>query len=312
MPMTGRVESSTASCASQAASPSLPMGVSPTEHELRAALVQRELSVVFQPQVSMVTGMMTGAETLLRWCRGGDEVMSPEIFVQVAEMSGLIDDLGDLVLDQACAFAAELRRTWLPDARIAVNISARQCGDTRIVARVEAALSRWDLPAQALELEITEGAFDGELGAVGETLGLLAEKGIQLAIDDFGAGSSNLVRLSQFRVDRIKLDCALVHEINRHRTKQAIARAMVFLAGELGYELTAEGVETEEQWHCLAEIGCHQAQGFGIARPLTAAHLLARRSGTFLPWPGVPMVASSAAPAVRMRSNALRYPAPRR
>ncbi|MFD1626752.1 EAL domain-containing protein [Azospirillum griseum] len=238
-----------------------------TENNLRRALANNELELFFQPQFAVGGRRLVGAEALVRWRQPDGTLIMPGQFIPVAEDTGLILPLGDWVLGEACRRAAELLRHQ--DLLIAVNLSAVQMRRPGLADRVAGWLSAYNVPAEALELEVTESVLMDDSELVAETFAQLREMGVQLAIDDFGTGYSSLSYLKRFRVDKLKIDRSFVNELKPNDPDSgAIAEAIISMARSLSMQTLAEGVETEEQFSCLANLGCEQIQGYLLGRPM--------------------------------------------
>ena len=235
------------------------------EMALRAALEKDELHLAYQPVVDAGTGNLTGFEALLRWTHAELGPISPAKFIPLAEEARLIAPIGEWVLRTACHEAA----CWPGQARVAVNVSAEQLHNPGFVSVVAQALAQSGLPADRLELEVTESVFMRE--GTGATLVLekLLDLGIRLSLDDFGTGYSSLGYLSRTRFSSIKIDRSFVQGAAKG-VKEAIAiiRAVVALAQSLGMATTAEGVETEDEHHLVQTLGCTKVQGYYFGRPL--------------------------------------------
>jgi len=234
--------------------------------DLRNAVADRELVILFQPQVAAATGRITGAEALLRWHHPTRGLIAPDVFIPLAEETGLIVPIGAWVLEEACHVA----RGW-GDLRLAVNVSAIQVRQASFVATVEGALARSGLPPERLELEITEAAM---LANSAETMGILSRLrslGVRLAMDDFGTGYSSLATLQRFRFDKIKVDRSFIRHLAHDTKAVALLRAVIALGSALDVRINAEGVEDEEQLQLLRAEGCDEAQGFLFGRPMSAA-----------------------------------------
>ncbi|MDJ0895192.1 MAG: EAL domain-containing protein [Alphaproteobacteria bacterium] len=240
------------------------------ERELRRAISEEGFEVHYQPQIDLTTGQIIGAEALVRWRHRERGLVSPMEFIPVAEETGLIVPLGNWVLKRACADAMDWRQRGLPALRVAVNASPQQFRDENLTAIVEDCLTETGLPANALELEITENVLMQNARAVTVNMGRLHKRGVSIAIDDFGTGYSSLTYLKRFVVDKMKIDRAFVNEIGVDPNDTAIVKAVISLARSLGITVIAEGVETEAQAEFLKEQGCHQAQGFHYGRPVPA------------------------------------------
>ncbi|HYR26055.1 MAG TPA: EAL domain-containing protein [Aquabacterium sp.] len=240
------------------------------ESQLRLALVRREFSLHFQPQFRGDTGALIGFEALLRWQTPSGEWVPPDQFIPVAEESGLIQDIGDWVLAEACA---QWRRWQAPGRRplrVAVNISAWQLRDRGLPERIQRLVAEHGLPPDALELELTETVAMHDPAASIALMRELRERGVSLAVDDFGTGYSSLAYLKTLPIQRIKLDRTFVKDMDLNPDDKAICRAAIQMARSLGLEVVAEGVETEAQRAYLADQGCDLMQGYHLGRPLPA------------------------------------------
>jgi diguanylate cyclase (GGDEF)-like protein/PAS domain S-box-containing protein len=243
------------------------------ELDLRQALAKGQLAVHYQPLVSTGGGRVSGLEALLRWSHPERGMVSPALFIPLAEEIGLIGTIGAWVLRRACADAAG----WPGEPRIAINLSPAQFRDNKLAGQVAAALADAGLPASRLELEVTESLL---LGDDAEILGMLHELrrlGVRIAMDDFGTGYSSLSYLRRFPFDKIKIDQSFVRGLAKQEDCTAIIRAVVGLGRSLGMAVNAEGVETAGQLALLRAEGCAEVQGylFSEAQPAyEIAHLL--------------------------------------
>jgi len=240
---------------------------------LREAVEARQFSLAYQPQVDLRTGRITRAETLLRWRHPQLGAIGPAEFVPMAEDLGLMDELGEWVLDGACQQAVRLLAKFGQSPCMAINVSPTQLRDRKLYGIVAAALERWRLPPGSIELEITEGLLLDNTRQVVDTLHSLRKLGVEIAIDDFGTGYSSFAYLTRFPVNRIKIDRSLVRAISSVKNGDAIISAIIGMAHALGIKVTAEGVETAAHARRLGELGCDEAQGFWFSRPLTAQAL---------------------------------------
>ena len=240
------------------------------DQRLRQALEAGQFVVHYQPEVELRTGRVLGAEALLRWDDGHDLVSAAE-FIDLVEETGLIVPIGTWVLNEACRQAAAWMNRW-PEREllVRVNLSARQLDEPDLVAKVSAALAGASLPASRLCLEITETALMANAEASRELLIALADLGVTLAVDDFGTGYSSLSYLKLFPVSVLKIDRSFVDGIPGDAEDTAIVTTIVRLAESLGMDVTAEGIETEEQAETLTKLGCERGQGFHYARPMAA------------------------------------------
>ena len=252
------------------------------ELDLRKALQADEFHLVFQPQVGSRDLRLLGFETLLRWNRPGHGPVSPCDFIPLAEETGLIIALGEWVLARACAAATR----WPDAVQVAVNLSPVQFKDRSLVAVVRRALRETGLPANRLELEITEAVLLQNDELTIAMLHELRDMGVRIAMDDFGIGYSSLSYLRSFPFDKIKIDRSFIADIDTNRDNAAIVRAMADLGASLRIETTAEGIETAEQLAVARNCGCTQVQGYLVSPPRhedDVADLIARlRAGEAL------------------------------
>ena len=240
------------------------------ENGLRLALERGELMVHYQPKTDMARSRVIGAEALVRWRHPDNGMISPGDFIPVAEDSGLVVQIGEWVLEQACRDALAWRSAGLPTIKIAVNISAKQLSG-RLPSIVAAVLARHGLDSGSIELELTESMLMHGSDAVITMMDELHDMGIALALDDFGTGYSSLSYLKRFPIDTLKIDRSFVSGIPGDPSDCAIAGAIVSMAKQLGHKVIAEGVETEAQLAFLERIGCDEIQGF-LFSPALPAH----------------------------------------
>jgi EAL domain-containing protein (putative c-di-GMP-specific phosphodiesterase class I) len=236
--------------------------------DLPRALQDGEFVLHYQPLVTLESGDITGLEALVRWEHPTRGLIPPLAFIPMAEESGLIVPIGRWVLETACRQA----RRWLdemPDAPLvmSVNLSARQFAEPTLVDDVRASLQASDLPADRLELEITESVLldEGEASAI--ALRALRDLGVKLVLDDFGTGYSSLSYLRRLPLDTIKIDRSFVDGIEHDNSNLPIVQAVIALAHGLGIEVVAEGIETIGQLERLRELVCDRGQGYYYARP---------------------------------------------
>lgn len=237
------------------------------ELDLRDALGNGEFELAFQPLVTLGTGAIAGFETLLRWRHPVRGVVMPDDFIPMAEEIGIITQIGEWTLRQACAEAAH----WPDSVRIAVNLSPVQFQGGNLIGSVVGALAASGLPASRLELEITEGVLLKDTEETLATLRGLRSLGVRIAMDDFGTGYSTLDYLHSFAFDRIKIDQSFVRDLCSSAASLAIVQAVTGLGRSLGMATTAEGVETDEQFERLRAEGCNEVQGTLLGLPTTAA-----------------------------------------
>ena len=229
---------------------------------LRAAMGNGELRVHYQPQFDLRSGQIIGAEALLRWKHPDLGFIPPNKFIPVAENTGLINDMGAWVLERACQDAQSWRDQGLGDLVVAVNVSPVQFRRDSIEREVANALAACQLPASAIELELTESLLVADAQHVSEVLQRLSTLGVKFAIDDFGTGYSNLGYLQRFAVHRLKIDQSFVRKMCSSKHEEGIVRAIIEMAHCLGLEVVAEGVEDIDMLHQLQAFGCEFGQGF--------------------------------------------------
>jgi EAL domain-containing protein (putative c-di-GMP-specific phosphodiesterase class I) len=239
------------------------------ESDLHRALERGELRLVYQPAYELQTGRITGVEALVRWDHPRRGLVLPGEFIGVAEETGLIMDIGQWTIDEACRQARQWRDERSSLRTVWVNLSARQLANAGLPAVVHAALERHGLPAGAIGLELTESALIEEAEAAGSMLRELAAIGVRLAIDDFGTGYSSLLYLQRYHVDVLKVDRSFVSGLGTNDDDTAITSAVISLAHNLGMEVSAEGVETRMQLDRLKELQCDTACGYYLVRPTT-------------------------------------------
>ncbi|WP_293762618.1 EAL domain-containing protein [uncultured Aquitalea sp.] len=237
---------------------------------LRGALEQQQMALHFQPQIRIADGALIGVEALLRWHHPDLGAVSPAEFIPAAEESGLILPIGEWVLREAVRQAIRWRRQGI-ELVMAVNLSAVQLRQADLPDRVVRILAEEDLPASALELELTEGAAMSDPQQAIEALNALHAHGVRVSIDDFGTGYSSLSLLRQFKVGKLKIDQSFVRDISVDADDHAIVAAIIHMAESLGLSAIAEGVETEEQCRLLSELGCGEGQGYLFGKPMSAA-----------------------------------------
>jgi diguanylate cyclase (GGDEF)-like protein len=247
------------------------------ETQIRRALKEREFELHYQPQIQFSSGRVSGLEALVRWRTPDGDMMPPGQFIPTAEESGLIVELGEWILFEAC----RQMRQWLDERVVAadvlmcVNISAKQFDKDGLVNLVDRALRDTHLPAANLELEITESTMMRSPGTTRRVLRQLRDIGVQVAIDDFGTGYSSLSHLKLLPLTKLKIDKSFVSDIPGDANDAAIARAIILLGRSLALDTLAEGIETAEQLAFLRREGCGAGQGYLFAKPMTADALAA-------------------------------------
>lgn len=244
------------------------------ENNLRRALTQNELDVFYQPKLCLRSGRLLGMEALLRWNHPEKGMIRPDQFISVAEETGLIIPIGKWIARQACRMSKQLSAAGMGNLQVAINLSPKQFSDPDLVASIATILKEEQLPANLLELELTEGLL---LEATEDTrlqLDQLKSFGLTLAMDDFGTGYSSLSYLKKFPIDIIKIDRSFIHEIPDNQDDMEITSAVIAMAHNLKLKVVAEGIETAEQLAFLRRHRCDVGQGYLFDRPIPGAELL--------------------------------------
>ncbi|MEB6379009.1 EAL domain-containing protein [Leclercia adecarboxylata] len=233
------------------------------EHDLAMALANKEFVVYYQPIVDSFSREIYSYEALVRWIHPLKGLLSPDTFIPVAEKTGMINEMGKSVLEMACREAA----TWAVPAKISVNVSPIQLSSKAFAGIVLSILEETGLPANRLELEVTESSLFTDNDTPMNTLNMLRARGVQISIDDFGTGYSSLSRLSKLAFDKIKIDKSFVHSISTQDDALTIIKLITGMAKSLNMKAVAEGVETQEQLESLQALGCDLAQGYLFGKP---------------------------------------------
>ena len=237
-------------------------------HDLQRAILNKELSLYLQPQISS-TGRICGAESLLRWFPPGKDPIPPDVFIPIAEENGLILPIGEWVLEKACEHLLDLSRHDLPpEFKLAVNISARQFTDDGFLTKVKKIIDQKKVDVRRLKFELTESSLIQNLDRGKDILSELRGMGLRIELDDFGTGYSSLSVLGKLPLDTIKLDRSFINGINDEGNGKAIIRAAIAMAKAMSLDVIAEGVETHQQSNFLIKEGCDMLQGFLYARPM--------------------------------------------
>ena len=250
------------------------------ESDLRHALEQGQFLLYYQPQFSSDGQSLNGVEALLRWEHPRRGLVAPGEFIPVLEELGLIAQVGDWVLAESCRQLREWRTAGLHVPKVSVNLSARQFADGQLAMRISAILAASGLPADCLELELTESILMNDVGETMQVLASLKKLGLCIAVDDFGTGYSSLNYLKQFPIDVLKIDRSFVDGLPGGQQDAQIARAIIAMAHSLNLAVIAEGVETQQQLDFLREHGCDAVQGYLLGRPMTAAQFRPRFDGS--------------------------------
>ncbi len=243
------------------------------DKDLSQALTNDEFVLFYQPQLNVDTGEIQSVEALIRWQHPRRGLLPPGEFIPLAEESGRITDIGRWVVMAACRQLADWKGTEQEGLRIAVNLSGRELDDEALVDHIREALEAENVPAERLEFELTEEIFIQNIERNRNQLSRLQKLGVHLAIDDFGVGYSSLGYLRDFPVDVLKIDRSFITEVTERHDDAVITRAVINLAHNLGIQVVAEGVETEEQLAFLKRHRCNFAQGYLISRPIPARDL---------------------------------------
>jgi diguanylate cyclase (GGDEF)-like protein len=237
--------------------------------DLRHAIEQQQLSLNYQPKVSFESSTIAGAEALLRWNHPVHGFVSPEIFIPMAEQTGIIEQLTTWVLDAAL----KQHSSWAEQGMfvpIAVNLSPITLHEQDFANQVQRLLRKWDVPSKGLTLEITESAIMSDVARATETVNQLHDMGLKISIDDFGTGYTSLSYIRRLPVSEIKVDKSFVLNMRDVNDDAVIVRSIVELGHNLGLAVVAEGIEDQETWDLLSDLSCNQAQGYFISKPVLA------------------------------------------
>ncbi len=245
------------------------------EEDLKYALERDEFELHYQPVVCATDARAVGAEALIRWNHPTRGMIRPDLFIPVAESSGLISDIGLWVMDAACRQVTAWNEAGATDLAVAINLSARQFHDPELIHHVRRAIDDHRIGAHQLEIELTESSMMDDFDQSRSTFGKLRDLGVRIAIDDFGTGFASMSYLRQLPFDKLKLDREFVTNVHKRRESQAICGALVALANGLGLRALAEGTETEEEVAYLRDIGCDLFQGYYLSKPVTAPNFFA-------------------------------------
>lgn len=240
------------------------------ENDLRKALANREFMIHYQPKVRMKSRKLVGAEALLRWNHPIGGEISPEKFIALAEEIDFIIPISEWLLEEVCHQIDTWKKQGLEVVPVAINVSPKHFVDDTLPASVKRAIDRAGIDPALVELEITEGVTVHNVEEAIETLTALKALGVSIAIDDFGTGYSSLAYLQQLPLDTLKIDQSFVRRMGEKGSSTTIVKAIIGLAHNLGLELIAEGVETQEQYDLLRQFGCQLGQGFLFSRPVPA------------------------------------------
>lgn len=240
------------------------------ENSLRKAIQNEELVLFFQPKISTVTNQVCGAEALIRWKHPERGWVPPVEFIPVAEDSGIIERIGDWVLEEACQLKKEWKKQNLPTFPVSINVSGKQLARANWSHRVQSTILQYDINPEEIELELTESSIMENPEKSIEAFEYLSGLGIKVSIDDFGTGYSSLSYLKKINADVLKIDRSFVIDLELNEDDRAICKAIINMAHSLGMEVIAEGVENHAQRDLLHDLGCHMIQGYLYSKPLPA------------------------------------------
>lgn len=235
---------------------------------LRPAVHQQQFTLYYQPMVNLSNNEISTIEALLRWPQPDGSMIYPDQFIPLAESGGLINELGRWVIQQACFYCAQQRKLGFSDLRVAVNLSAVQFKDGQLQQTVKTALDEAGLPAQALELELTESLLIDETDQIEEQLKALSQLGATIAIDDFGTGYSNLGYLRNFNATTLKIDRSFISSLCESEQDEPLVKAIINMAASLGMKTVAEGIENKATMDKLVSLGCDIGQGYYWSKPV--------------------------------------------
>jgi len=243
------------------------------EADLRQALKSDQLHLEYQPRIEIASRRIVAVEALLRWQHPVRGLLDAKEFIAIAEDTGLINDIGYWIVARACQDLCRVRGECHIDPSLAINFSVRQFRDDQLVHRLASILNDWQVPGQQLELELTEASLMDNLELISLCMRPLNHLGISFALDDFGSGFCSFLQLQRLPIRSVKVDSRFVASLEHDQGDQALVKAMINLAHELGKTVVAEGVETDLQKSWLAEAGCDQLQGYQFCAPQTADKL---------------------------------------
>jgi diguanylate cyclase (GGDEF)-like protein/PAS domain S-box-containing protein len=238
------------------------------ETSLRKAIFRDEFVVHYQPKLDLHTNRIVGTEALVRWAHPSLGLLHPNEFIPLAEETGLVSAIGELVFDKAARQAQAWKEMGLGNIRTSVNVPAHQLRRGNLVQVINRVLENTGLSPSLLEIELTESALMDDADQVLETLNTLRDIGIEIALDDFGTGYSSLSYLKRFPIDTLKIDQAFVRDLDKNPDDEAIVRAIIAMAHSMNMKVVAEGVETESQLNFLRREGCDAIQGYFLSRPV--------------------------------------------
>jgi EAL domain-containing protein (putative c-di-GMP-specific phosphodiesterase class I) len=241
-------------------------------------LTQNEFELYYQPLFAIEGNRLVGAEALIRWHHPKKGMIPPDHFIAVAEQSGLINELGDWVLAQACREINTFADVGIQGIRVAINISPVQFRSKDFLQHMLLILDQYNISTNCIELEITEGAVMYNVDQAIDTMQALHDAGFQLAMDDFGTGYSSLSYLKRFPIQKVKIDQSFISDLENDEDSKSIARAIIQMGHSLGLDVLAEGVETQAQLQYLHDEKCDYVQGYYTGRPMPANEFIKKFS----------------------------------
>ena len=244
------------------------------ERDLRRAIEQNEFEVWYQPQIDLATQHLLGAEALIRWRDPQRGLISPCDFIPLAEQNGMILPIGELVLHQVCKDFCEWQAAKLNAKRLSINVAGPQFYRSDIVATIKHCMTKYQIPQDVLEIEITETFMMENPQEIKDILLAIQALGVTIAIDDFGTGYSSLAYLRELPIDTLKIDRAFIRDVPSNTKELAIIRAILALGASMGFNVVAEGIETQEQCEFLQTEGCSEGQGYYFAKPMPRAEFM--------------------------------------
>ncbi|MCP5143389.1 MAG: EAL domain-containing protein [Gammaproteobacteria bacterium] len=239
------------------------------ENELRHAIEREEFVLHYQPRIDLASGAITGMEALLRWNHPAHGMIFPDKFVPMAERLGLITQIGEWVAGAACRQVDAWSANGFGELELAINVSPIQLRDDKFLHKLREKVAKYGVPAERIELEITESVVIDNIDVVLDLMRKLADEGFKLALDDFGTGYSSLGYLRRLPLHRLKIDRSFLRGLGQNMTDYAIVSSVIEMSHSLGMRVVAEGIENEEQWVALCELGCDEGQGYLWSRPVS-------------------------------------------
>lgn len=255
------------------------------EAELKHAIERDEFVMYYQPRIDILTGLICSMEALIRWRHPSRGLLGPQDFIPLAEETGLVVGIGELVIEKVCSQVADWARERREIIPVSINVSARQFNQTDVIGIFAAALLRYNITAEMVEIEVTESSMMGQDRDFPETFAMIQKMGIKLLVDDFGTGYSSLSQLQQLDFDILKVDIAFTSRLESSEEGKVFFNAIITMAHALGMRVVAEGVENENQLNILKSLQCDEVQGFYFSKPLPPSVIFPILSKRFLPIP---------------------------